>query len=124
MYKNSVVIVGSGLGGLLCGYILSKEGYEVTILEKNHQLGGCLQTFVRNNCVFDTGMHYIGSMQDGQALNYLFRYFGLTQKLKLKRMDLDAFDVIDIAGKKYNYAQGFDRFADTITSYFLQKKMQ
>ncbi len=122
MEKNSVVIVGSGLGGLLCGYILSKEGYDITILEKNHQMGGCLQTFVRNKCIFDTGMHYIGSMEDGQALNYLFRYFGLTQKLNLKRMDLNAFDVIDIAGEKYNYAQGFDRFADTITSYFPSEK--
>lgn len=122
MEKNSVVIAGSGLGGLLCGYILSKEGYEVTILEKNHQLGGCLQTFVRNKCIFDTGMHYIGSMADGQALNYLFRYFGLTQKLKLKRMDINAFDIIDIAGRKYNYAQGFDNFAETITSYFSAEK--
>ena len=118
MKKNSVVIVGSGLGGLLCGYILSKEGYEVIILEKNNQIGGCLQTFVRNNCVFDTGMHYIGSMDNGQPLNYLFKYFGLTQKLRLKRLDLNAFDIIDIADSKYAYPQEFNNFTETITKYF------
>ena len=118
MGKYDVVIAGSGLGGLLCAYTLSKEGYNVCVLEKNHQIGGCLQTFVRNNCVFDTGMHYIGSMAEGQSLNYLFRYFGLTQKLNLKRLDLDAFDVIDINGTKYNYAQGFDLFTETLSQYF------
>ena len=52
-----VVIIGSGLGGLLCGYILSEEGFSVCILEKNKQLGGSLQTFVRDRCIFDTGIH-------------------------------------------------------------------
>ncbi len=122
MAKYDVVIAGSGLGGLLSGYILSKEGYSVCILEKQHQIGGCLQTFVRNNCIFDTGMHYIGSMDEGQSLNYLFRYFGLTQKLNLKRLDMKAFDVIDIAGDKYNYSQGFDLFTETMCEYFPREK--
>jgi len=122
MTKYDIVIAGSGLGGLLSGYILSKEGYKVCILEKHHQIGGCLQTFVRNGCVFDTGMHYIGSMDKDQSLNYLFRYFGLTDKLKLKRLDMNAFDVININGSNYNYAQGFDHFTETITSYFPEEK--
>ena len=41
------MIVGSGLGGLECASILSKEGYSVCVLEKNHQIGGNLQTFSR-----------------------------------------------------------------------------
>ena len=122
MAKYDVVIIGSGLGGLLSGYILGKEGYKVCILEKNHQIGGCLQTFVRNKCVFDTGMHYIGSMDEGQSLNYVFRYFGLTQKLRLKRLDMEAFDVINICGDNYNYAQGFDLFTDTLSGYFPKER--
>ncbi len=38
--KYDVVILGSGMGGLSCGYILAKEGYKVCVLEKNRQLGG------------------------------------------------------------------------------------
>ena len=52
------VIIGSGLGGLACGCILSKNGYEVTVLEQGFQIGGCLQTFRRGDAVFETGMHY------------------------------------------------------------------
>jgi len=122
MKAKKVVIVGAGLGGLQCGYILSKEGYNVTIVEKNNQIGGCLQTFVRNGCVFDAGVHYFGSMGNGEPLNYLFNYFGLTKKLNLKKLDTNAFDVIDILGNKYNYAQGFDNFSKTLTEYFPQEK--
>ena len=35
MSKYDIIIIGSGLGGLECGAILSKEGYNVCVLEKN-----------------------------------------------------------------------------------------
>lgn len=35
MSKYDIIIIGSGLGGLECGAILSKEGYHVCVLEKN-----------------------------------------------------------------------------------------
>lgn len=116
--KFDVVIVGAGLGGLQCAYILSQEGYNVCLLEKNSQLGGCLQTFRRNNVVFDTGMHYIGSMDEGQMLNKLFRYFGLTDKLKLKRMDENGYEIIQYNDREYKYAMGFDRFNENMQVYF------
>lgn len=34
MSKYDIIIIGSGLGGLECGAILSKEGYHVCVLEK------------------------------------------------------------------------------------------
>ena len=34
MKKNSVIIIGAGLGGLECGYILAKHGLKVTVLER------------------------------------------------------------------------------------------
>lgn len=112
------VIIGSGLGGLQTGYILSKEGYSVCILEKSNQIGGCLQTFTRNKCIFDTGMHYVGSLDEGQILWRFFKYFGLAGKIKLKQLDLDCFDLIHIAGEDYKYAQGYERFIDTLHHSF------
>ena len=44
--KQSVVIIGAGLGGLFTGAILAKEGFGVTVLEKNSTIGGGLQTFI------------------------------------------------------------------------------
>ena len=120
--KYDVVIIGSGLGGLQCAYILSQEGYNVCILEKNKQIGGSLQTFRRDNAVFDTGMHYIGSMDEGQVLNRFFRYFRLTGKLNLRRMDENGYEIIQFGGKEYKYAMGYDRFTETLLQSFPHEK--
>ena len=58
------IIIGSGLGGLSTGVILAKNGYDVTILEQSGQIGGCLQCFQRDGVKFETGMHFIGSLDD------------------------------------------------------------
>ncbi len=117
-----VVIAGSGLGGLICGYVLSKEGYKVCILEKHNQIGGCLQSFKRNNCIFDTGMHYIGSLDEGQIMRKFFNFFKLTDSVKLKKMDEDVFDLISIAGDDYKFAQGYNNFASTLLQRFPHEK--
>ncbi|MDQ1265410.1 MAG: NAD(P)/FAD-dependent oxidoreductase [Bacteroidota bacterium] len=122
MAKNDVVIIGSGLGGLLCGYILAKEGCKVTILEKNKQLGGCLQTFKRRGSTFDTGVHYIGSMNQGQTLWRYFKYFGLTEKLKLKKLDENCFNKIYYNGSHYDYAQGYENFTESLSARFPDDK--
>jgi len=122
MQKFDVAIIGSGLGGLVCGYILSKEGYNVCIIEKNKQIGGCLQVFERNKCIFDTGMHYIGSMEEGQILHRFFKYFNLIDKLKIKKMDVNGFDVINFQGVDYKYAMGYENFIKTLINYFPAEK--
>ena len=63
--SERVLIIGGGLGGLFSGAILSKEGMEVTVLEKNVSIGGGLQSFTRFGEVFDTGMHVLGGLQEG-----------------------------------------------------------
>ncbi|MBN1416858.1 MAG: NAD(P)/FAD-dependent oxidoreductase [Bacteroidales bacterium] len=117
-----VVIIGSGLGGLLCGNILSNEGYNVCIIEKNHKLGGSLQTFGRKGCIFNTGLNYTESLDDGQVLNQYFRYFGLLDKLPLRKLDEDGFDVINFRDGKYKLAMEHDKYRDTLLQYFPKEK--
>lgn len=122
--KFDVVIIGSGMGGLCCGVILSKEGYKVCILEKNRQLGGSLQIFSRDKVIFDTGIHYIGGLDEGQNLNSYFKYLGLMDKIKLKRMDMDGFDHITFKDDPivYKHAQGYDNFMRVLTEQFPEEK--
>jgi all-trans-retinol 13,14-reductase len=120
--KYDIAIIGSGLGGLQCAYILGKEGYNVCVLEKNRVLGGCLQTFSRCGTVFDTGMHYIGGMDEGQILHKLFRYFDLNSKLKLHRLDEDGYDIIRYDGTDYKFAMGYENFTETMVQQFPQER--
>ena len=90
-----IVIIGAGLGGLECGYLLSKQGFEVCILEQGKQIGGCLQSFERKGHRFDTGFHYVGGMGEGEVLYRLFEDFNLLN-LPWKELDRECFDEVYI----------------------------
>jgi all-trans-retinol 13,14-reductase len=120
--EKHVIIIGSGLGGLTCGYILAKNGFRVTVLEKNAQIGGCLQTFVRRGVKFETGMHCIGSLEEGQLLHSFFRYLNLLPDVKLRALNSEAYDLISIGGERYPFANGTENFIERLGKYFPDEK--
>jgi all-trans-retinol 13,14-reductase len=120
--EKHVIIIGSGLGGLTCGYILAKNGYRVSVLEKNAQLGGCLQVFTRHGATFETGMHYIGSLKPQQNLNTFFKYLNLLPDVQLHALDETAYDLISIAGERFPFANGQERFVETLAQRFPEER--
>ena len=118
------VIIGSGLGGLACGCILSKNGYEVTVLEQGFLIGGCLQTFRRGDAVFETGMHYIGGADEGQVLRMMMHYMGIDSDVKLSRLDPMGYDVISFKGQHYKIANGKEAFIDSLAEHFPQSRKE
>ncbi|WP_128331018.1 NAD(P)/FAD-dependent oxidoreductase [Apibacter sp. HY039] len=124
MEKNyDFAIIGSGLGGLICANILLLEGYNVVVIEKNNQFGGNLQTFSRDKRIFDTGVHYIGSLDKGEHLYKIFSYLGIYNELKLKKMD-ETFDFISFDGdpNQYPYSQGKDNFVKNLLEFFPEER--
>jgi len=119
-----IIIIGSGLGGLVCANILAREGMKVLVLEKNQQFGGNLQTFSRDKIIFDTGVHYIGGLLPGQNLHKYFHYLGIADKLKLQRMDLDGYDYVtfDNDPNEYPYAQNRDNFVKQLSGFFPEEE--
>ena len=71
--KYDVIIIGSGLGGLECGVMLSRSGLSVLVLERQTQPGGCMQSYKRGGLSFDTGLHYSGGLDEGQPLHDTFK---------------------------------------------------
>ncbi len=118
--KYDVVIIGSGLGGLVSAIILAKEGYSVCVLEKNQQFGGNLQTFSRDKVIFDTGVHYIGGLSEGQNLNRYFKYLEILDDIPLRKMNEDAFDIITFDNDpiEYKHAQGYQNFSKSLLEQF------
>ena len=75
--SKSAVIVGAGLAGLLCGRILSRQGWEVTLVEACSQPGGLLAPFLWDGIPCETGFHSVGGLHPGGPLEKIFRPLGL-----------------------------------------------
>ncbi len=118
MSKQQVIIIGSGLGGLSCGVILAKNGYQVTVLEQAHQVGGCLQCFTRRGAHFETGMHFIGSASEGQTLDRMLQYLEVKKDILLSPLDSTGYEVVSFGGKTYRYASGREAFIEQLAKDF------
>ena len=114
--KRDVVIIGSGLGGLVCAFVLLRMGRSVLVLEKERQPGGCLQSYRRRGWNFDTGFHYVGGLAEGQSLHAAFDYLGLLS-LPWHRLD-PASERIRIGERMFSLMQGYEAFADTLSAQF------
>lgn len=53
--SRRAVVIGGGVGGLATAIRLAAVGHDVTIVEKNEQVGGKLATFERDGFTFDIG---------------------------------------------------------------------
>ena len=57
-YDVDVAIIGAGPAGLTAGYLLSRQGYKVAIIEKDpHYVGGISRTVEHEGYRFDIGGH-------------------------------------------------------------------
>ena len=120
--KQRCIIIGSGLGGLSCGVILARNGYDVTILEQDARIGGCLQCFRRGDAKFETGMHFIGSCNEGEVLWQLLRYLEALDDLRLSPLDPAGYEVIALGGERFRLAQGRDAFIEELASRFTTER--
>lgn len=62
MDKFDVVIVGAGIGGLVCGALLAKKGVSVAIFEKEERPGGYCSSFTQDGYIFDACIDSIGCL--------------------------------------------------------------
>lgn len=117
MNRQTVIIIGGGLGGLFTGALLAKEGYSVTVVEKNTTAGGGLQTFKRAGVSFDTGMHMLGGLRPEGSVRKICHYLGIDSRLELLPCDADCMDSIVMGEDTYRVPEGREAF----TEYFAQR---
>ena len=122
--KESVIIIGAGLGGLYTGAILAKEGLHVTVLEKNATIGGGLQSFTRFGETFDTGMHVFGGMQQGGNVRKICQYLGILDEINIRDVDDDCTDRLYFAEDHtyYNIGKGKEGFVASLAKVFPQEE--
>lgn len=65
------VIIGAGIGGLSCGALLSKYGFNVSVLEAHSIPGGCAHGWKRGDYHFDSGTSLFFGISDQDLENPL-----------------------------------------------------
>ena len=118
--KEKITIIGGGLGGLFTGSLLSRLGYTVTVLEKNHIIGGGLQTFTRYGQSFETGMHILGGLREGGSIHKICSFLGIADRLNVCDVDGDCIDTIIYGsdGREYRIPRGRENFTAYLSSLF------
>ncbi|MFO7526955.1 MAG: phytoene desaturase family protein [Ignavibacteriaceae bacterium] len=96
--NKSVIIIGSGLGGLSTALRLAVQGYNVTILEKYSQAGGRLNQLKMDGFSFDIGPSF---MSMSYELDELFRSCGIENPVELE--ELEPLYQVFFEGKEKSY---------------------
>ena len=66
---DHVLVIGAGPAGLTAAYLLSKQGYRVTVLEADQIVGGISRTAQYKGYRFDIGGHrFFTKLEPVQAL--------------------------------------------------------
>ncbi len=86
MAQKSVIIIGSGFAGLSAASFMAKEGWQVTVIEKNKTPGGRARQLKENGFTFDMGPSFYW-MPD--VFERYFSHFGKKAKdyYSLARLD-------------------------------------
>ncbi|MEG0845903.1 MAG: FAD-dependent oxidoreductase [Niameybacter sp.] len=121
-----VVIIGGGLAGLAAGLKLTNDGKKVVILEKHHMAGGYATNFKRKDkeghfYTFDTALHGIGGMREGNAFNLYLEELGILSKIKLLEKPETA-TVRTLEGEENDIPSNFEDYKKYLTQRYPSEK--
>ncbi len=107
--KKSVLIVGTGLGGLSTGLRLASRGYQVKFVEKAPQAGGRLNQLKKDGFTFDVGPSFFSMPYEFEEL---VEDCGV--KMPFEFVELDPLYTVNFRGsdKKYSLYKDIDKLAE------------
>jgi len=116
--QYDAVVIGTGLGGLATGAILSRRGFRVLALEQHSVAGGNATAFRRRSYRFDVGVHYLGDCGSPTGtIPAVLAEAGVS--VKFLPMDPDGFDTLCFPdGTTFAYPRGVDRFEARLLQAF------
>jgi phytoene desaturase len=80
------IVIGGGIAGLASAALLARDGYEVTLLEKNDAFGGRAGSWEHDGFRFDTGPSWYLMPT---VFEHFFRLLGTTAEEQLELVQLD-----------------------------------
>ncbi len=87
MMDYDAIIIGAGLGGLVCGTLLAQRGWRVAIFEKKNRVGGCCASLMRGGFTFDLSVQSMGGCREGERTWRLLDQLDLRERIELLHLD-------------------------------------
>jgi phytoene desaturase len=102
------VVIGSGIGGLLCANLLARSGLQVLLVEQHFMVGGYCSTFKRKGFVFDAATHFYPLLGNDTTLTgRVLAELGIDTRW-IKMDPVDQFHFPD--GSKFSVSASFDTY--------------
>lgn len=70
--SKEICVIGAGIGGLMAGALLAKEGNHVTVIEKATKVGGSAGSYIRKKHTFPAGATIAFGLEEHGLLDELF----------------------------------------------------
>ena len=115
-----ILILGSGISGLISGALLAKSGKKVLVLEQHYVAGGNLHTFEDNKIEHDTGLHYIGLSKTIKTILDL-----LTENISWYQLGTKndfIYDKIVFGSREYRFRAGKNNIINDLSQLFPREK--
>lgn len=109
------IVIGSGIGGLVCAAYLAVGGKRVLVAEQASVAGGNSHGFRRRRAYeFDVGVHYLGDCGPDGVLPAILDGLGLRGRVPYEEMDPDGFDRIVVAGTTLDMPADWKRYRERL----------
>jgi phytoene dehydrogenase-like protein len=110
------VVIGAGIGGMVCAGYLAASGRRVLVLEQHDVAGGNSHVFRRRRSYeFDVGVHYLGDCGSGGVLPSILAGLGVPDHVTFLPMDPDGFDRVILPSLAVDVPAGWERYRDRVT---------
>ncbi len=104
---KSILIIGGGIAGLNAGIELLQNGYDVTIFEKNEEVGGLCYGYFVDGYSIDACLHWLMGTKPHTTLNALWRNVdALNDDVEVS--NLPAFCTFIYKGTKVTFGRNLD----------------
>jgi phytoene dehydrogenase-like protein len=110
------VVIGAGVGGLVCANLLARAGLKVLLVEQHSMAGGYCSTFRRKGYTFDAATHFYPLLGNPATITgSLLAALGITTEW-VKMDPVDCFHFPD--GSRFPVPAGFDDYISRLKEEF------
>ena len=118
MADYDTVVIGSGAGGLAAALALAQSGMKVLVCEQHEVPGGWTHSFALEGYRFSPGVHYIGGLEPGGLMRWVYEGLGVSGDLVFSELNPDGYDHAFLGEERFDFPKGKNRLIARLQQRF------